>query len=142
MSKSVQVGRVVNITYGKDLGKLAVIVEVIDHQRALVDGTIKLTEGPTTGVARQPISFKRATLTDIVLTIPRSVGTSALKKMIIKQDLLAKWNATSWAKKIEKRSARANLSDFDRFKVMLGRKQKSKIVGKAFAKERKAFNKK
>jgi large subunit ribosomal protein L14e len=88
-SKFVQVGRVVNVTYGPDYGKLAVIVEVIDHQRVLVDG-------PTTGVTRQSISFKRATLTDIVLKVPRGVGTHALKKLIDAQDLTAQWKKTSW----------------------------------------------
>ena len=32
-SRFVQVGRLVMITFGPDAGKLAVIVDVIDHQR-------------------------------------------------------------------------------------------------------------
>jgi large subunit ribosomal protein L14e len=43
-------------------------------------------------------------------------------------DILAKWESTSWAKKLAAKKKRANLTDFDRFKVMVARKQKSKIV--------------
>jgi large subunit ribosomal protein L14e len=46
------------------------------------------------------------------------------------------------AKKIDKRAARSATSDFDRFKIMVARKQKSRIVGKSFAKAKKAYSKK
>ena len=36
-----------------------------------------------------------------------------------------KWNLSSIAKKIAVRSKRANLTDFDRFKVMINRKNRS-----------------
>ena len=39
-----------------------------------------------------------------------------------------KWNSTAWAKKLAVRKTRANLTDFDRFKVMIAKKQKSKII--------------
>lgn len=126
-ARQVQVGRVVVMTYGPDAGKLAVITEIIDHGRVVVDG-------PTTGVPRQAVSFKRASLTPIVLSIPRGVGSVALLKKVKDQDLEGKWSKTSWAKKIAKRSTRENLSDFDRFKLMLARKKKATIVNKAFAK--------
>ncbi|KAJ3358743.1 hypothetical protein GGF32_010023 [Allomyces javanicus] len=113
----VQVGRVVVVTYGPDAGKLAVIVDIIDHNRALVDG-------PTTGVARQALSFKRLSLTNIVLDkVPRSIGTGALKKAVESQDLAGKWAATSAAKKANQRTLRAGLSDFDRFKVAVLKKK-------------------
>jgi len=41
---------------------------------------------------------------------------------------LAKWQETAWAKKIDAKSKRAALGDFDRFKVMIAKKQKAKIV--------------
>ena len=134
-SRFVEVGRVVNVTFGPDYGKLAVIVEIIDHGRVLIDG-------PTTGVARQAIAFKRVTLTDIKLeNVPRGVGSEGLKKIIEKQGLEELWKKTSWAKKIAKRSLRQKLTDFDRFKLQLARQKKSIIVGKSLSKVRKAFNK-
>ncbi|KAJ3093210.1 hypothetical protein HK102_000011 [Quaeritorhiza haematococci] len=127
----VEVGRVVLITYGPDYGKLAVIVDIIDHNRVLVDG-------PTTGVARQAISFKRATLTQLKLKgLPRAAGTATVKKVVEKEDLVGQWSKSSWAKKIAARTTRANLSDFDRFKAMVARKQRRAIVGKAMAKIKK-----
>jgi large subunit ribosomal protein L14e len=44
------------------------------------------------------------------------------------QNILGAWNATSWAKKMASKKTRASLSDFDRFKVMIAKKQKSKII--------------
>ncbi|KAJ3321032.1 60S ribosomal protein L14 [Boothiomyces sp. JEL0866] len=129
LERFVEVGRVVMITYGPDYGKLAVIVEIIDHGRVLV-------EGPE--VKRQAISFKRATLTAIKLEkIPRAIGSKALLAAIEKQDLNGLWAKTSWAKKVAKRELRANTTDFDRFKIMIARKKKSVTVGKGFAKVKK-----
>lgn len=111
------------ITYGPDSGKLAVIVDIIDHARALVDG-------PTTGVSRKAIAFKRCTLTPIVLPVPRTIKTAGLLKIVEKEDLNGKWAASGWAKKNAKREARASMTDFDRFKAMVLRKQRRAIIGK------------
>ncbi|KAI9025575.1 60S ribosomal protein L14 [Hyaloraphidium curvatum] len=113
----VEVGRVVLVNYGPDAGKLAVIVEVIDHNRALIDG-------PTTGVARQALGFKRMTLTPLKIELPRMAGSPALKKAIEKQNLHENWGKTAWAKKLENRAKRQNLSDFDRFQLMVARKER------------------
>ncbi|KAJ3333317.1 60S ribosomal protein L14 [Blyttiomyces sp. JEL0837] len=134
-TKFVEVGRVVLVNYGPFAGKLAVIVDIVDHSRVLVDG-------PTTGVPRQVLSFKRLSLTDIVVKVPRTAGTVSVKKALEKQDLLGLWNKTAWAKKLAARDARSKLTDFDRFKLMVARKQKRAIVGKAFAKLRKEALKK
>jgi large subunit ribosomal protein L14e len=105
------------MTYGPDAGKLATIVEIIDHGRVLVDG-------PTTGVERQAVSLKRATLTPILLEkIPRGIKSMSLAKKVQAQDLAGKWNKTAWAKKMAKKAARQSLTDFDRFKLMLARKK-------------------
>ncbi|EGF84432.1 hypothetical protein BATDEDRAFT_85243 [Batrachochytrium dendrobatidis JAM81] len=126
-SRLVEVGRVVNITFGPDAGKLAVIVEIIDHGRVLVDG-------PTTGVTRQSLPFKRLALTSIVLKIPRGVGSYALKGMVEKQDLLGLWGQTAWAKKIQQRATRAALTDFERHNLRRLRAQKTAVIAKCLAK--------
>jgi large subunit ribosomal protein L14e len=43
-------------------------------------------------------------------------------------DIINKWESTSWAKKISAKAKRATLNDFDRFKVMVARKQKTQLV--------------
>ncbi|KAF9439253.1 hypothetical protein BGZ76_007454 [Entomortierella beljakovae] len=120
----VEIGRVVLINYGPDAGKLAVIVDIIDHNRALV-------EGPTTGIARTAYAFRRLTLTPLVVKVPRNAGQVVLKAAIEKQDLAGSWAKTSWAKKIASRAQRASNSDFDRFKIQKYKKLRREIINKA-----------
>ncbi|CAO3701276.1 unnamed protein product [Rhizopus stolonifer] len=109
--RQVEVGRVVLVNHGADAGKLAVIIDIVDHNRALIDG-------PTTGVTRKAFSFTRLVLTPIVIkNLPRAVGQAALKKALAKNDVAAAWAKTAWSQKIEQRKVRASLTDFDRFKV-------------------------
>ncbi|KAI8363524.1 60S ribosomal protein L14 [Mortierella sp. GBAus27b] len=126
----VEVGRVVLINYGPDAGKLAVIVDIIDHNRALI-------EGPTTGIPRVVFAFRRLTLTPLTIKVPRGAGQKVLKAAIEKQDLAGNWAKTSWAKKIASRGKRAANSDFDRFKLQKYKKIRREIVNKA-AKAKKA----
>ncbi|ORZ12443.1 60S ribosomal protein L14 [Lobosporangium transversale] len=120
----VEIGRVVMINYGPDAGKLAVIVDIIDHNRALI-------EGPTTGIPRSAHAFRRLTLTPLVIKVPRNAGQAVLKAAIQKQDLAGNWAKTSWAKKIASRAKRASNSDFDRFKLQKYKKLRREIVNKA-----------
>jgi len=131
----IEAGRVVVINYGDLAGKIAVIVDVVDQSRALVDGPATLT-----GVARQTIPFRNLSLTPIKIDIPRSVRTGTLTKAFTKADVLGQWQKTSWARKAARFSTRSNLSDFDRFKVMLLRKKRSQLVNKEFGKLRRAAN--
>ena len=71
-SRFVEIGRVVLISYGPSSGKLAVIVDILNMSKVLVDG-------PSTGVRRQEISVKRLRLTDIKLEIPRGIKRTELK---------------------------------------------------------------
>ncbi|CAO3655937.1 unnamed protein product [Mucor hiemalis] len=125
--RQVEVGRVVLINYGADAGKLAVIVDIVDHNRALIDG-------PTTGVSRQAFSYRRMVLTPLVLkNLPRNIGQSALIKALEKNETVALWNKTAWAKKLEQRKVRSNLSDFDRFKLSKLKNQRRFQLGSAVA---------
>ena len=56
------------INYGPDEGKLCMIIDVVDQNKALVDG-------PMTGVVRQMMPFKRLSLTDIYVKVRRSLET-------------------------------------------------------------------
>mmetsp|Transcript_1630 Transcript_1630/g.2423 ORF Transcript_1630/g.2423 Transcript_1630/m.2423 type:complete len:165 (-) Transcript_1630:226-720(-) len=122
-SRFVEVGRVVLINYGPDAGKLATIVDIIDQNKCLVDGPQDVT-----GVSRQTVSYSRISLTDLTVKIQRGARAKTLKKAWADADTLATWEASSWAKKLATKKKRANLTDFDRFKVMVARKQKSRIV--------------
>ncbi|CAO3642236.1 unnamed protein product [Cunninghamella echinulata] len=129
--REVQVGRVVLLNFGADAGKLAVIIDIIYHNRALIDG-------PTTGVARQPYRYKDLSLTPLVIKgLPRNAGQKAVKKFLTKSDVVANWEKSAWAKKLATRKVRASLSDFDRFKVQKLKSQRRFALGSALSKAKK-----
>merc|ERR1712072_324409 len=125
-SKFVEIGRVVLICQGPETGKLAVVVDVIDQNRALVDGPLSIT-----GVHRHAVNFKQIMLTSFKVDITRSCKEAAVAKAFKAADISGKWSKSAWAKKLENR---ANLSDFDRFKVMVARKKRSTVIKKELAK--------
>ncbi|CCH44012.1 60S ribosomal protein L14-B [Wickerhamomyces ciferrii] len=123
----VEVGRVVLVNKGQYAGKLATIVEIIDHKRALIDG-------PTTGVARQAISLAHVVLTPLSFALPRGARSPIVSKKFQAADIANKWSSSSWAKKIAQREKRRALTDFERFQVLVLKKQKRFAVKKAIAK--------
>ena len=117
--KFVQPGRVAYVNFGKDYGKVCVIVDIADGRRVLVDG-------PTTRFPRVLYPVKRLALTSLVVPgVLKGARTGTLKKAADAFKLKEKWEATSFAKKTDARAKRANLNDFDRFKVMINRKNRS-----------------
>merc|ERR1712151_354499 len=72
----VEVGRVAIICYGPDAGKLCTIVNILDHNRVLVDGPM-----PITSVHRHEIGVKRIMLTDLKVTIPINASQKKLVKI-------------------------------------------------------------
>ncbi|XP_013874182.1 large ribosomal subunit protein eL14 [Austrofundulus limnaeus] len=117
----VEIGRVAYISFGPYAGKLVAIVDVIDQNRALVDG-------PCSGVKRQAMPFKRMQLTDYVIKVPHSARQKFVRKAWEKAQVNEKWSQSSWAKKIEARKKRANMSDFDRFKLMKAKRMRNRII--------------
>merc|ERR1712150_414821 len=110
-NRFVEIGRVAYIAFGAEEGKLAVIVDVVDQNRALVDG-------PHTGVKRQVVPFKQLHLTEHVIKIGHSARTGSVKKAWDAAEVSQKWEASTWAKKLASRQRRALVTDFERFKLM------------------------
>lgn len=102
------------INYGEEAGKPVLIVDIIDQSRALVDGP---------NVARKAVAFKRLQLSDIAIKFPRAAGSKIVNKVWKAEGLDAKWNDSEFAKLQKKRAQRAAMTDFDRFKLMLAKKQ-------------------
>ncbi|QHS73636.1 60S ribosomal protein eL14 [Saccharomyces paradoxus] len=123
----VEVGRVVLIKKGQSAGKLAAIVEIIDQKKVLIDG-------PKAGVPRQAINLGQVVLTPLTFALPRGARTATVSKKWAAAGVCEKWAASSWAKKIAQRERRTALTDFERFQVMVLRKQKRYTVKKALAK--------
>lgn len=134
----VEVGRVVLFTTGKYEGRLAAIVEIIDHKRVCAPRTSSekqeltvgqvLVDGPASSadrvVARHAAPLSHVSLTPIIIPkLPRAAGNGAVKAAWEKTDVDSKWNNSTWAKNRESRARRRQLTDFERFKVMRLRKQ-------------------
>ncbi|MES1912123.1 MAG: hypothetical protein MHM6MM_004451 [Cercozoa sp. M6MM] len=125
MSRNVQIGRIVCVGFGEDYGKLAAIVDVIDHNRVLIDGPVDVT-----GMTRQSFPLKRLLMTNLKIKIGRGARAKTIKKALAKEEIVAKFEKTSFAKKLAKQATRANLTDFERFKLMLAKQQKRDFVRK------------
>jgi large subunit ribosomal protein L14e len=122
--KYVEIGRVVFVNFGPLAGRLAVIVDILNTSKLLISG-------PTTGVRRQEISINRVSLTDLKLDVVRGVKEAQLKQAIEAFGLEKKWGETSWARKIQRATRRAQLTDFDRFKVKTLKQKRSFLLKKA-----------
>ncbi|KAJ4381219.1 hypothetical protein N0V86_003568 [Didymella sp. IMI 355093] len=109
----VEVGRVVLFNEGVYEGRLATIVEIIDHKRVLLS------------------------LTPIVIPkLPRATGVGHVAKKWEEHKVQQKFDESAWAKKRAALQKRRQLNDFERFKVMKLRKQARYEVQKTFAKIR------
>ena len=114
----VEVGRVIIVNYGPLCGKLAVIVDILTTTKVLIQGL----KG---GIKRQEISLRRVTLTDYKLDIKRGAKEAEVFKAIDDYKLEDKFKTSNIYKKNELRKTRANLTDFDRFKVMRLRQKRA-----------------
>ena len=104
---------------GKFAGNIAVILDVIDLNRVLI-------QGPK--VPRQAFLIRHTNITRIVIEIPRAARTKTMMKYWVAGDVDVKFAATNAAKKLVRAETRKNLTDFDRFKVMLAQKKKAHIL--------------
>jgi len=133
-SKFVEIGRVVFIAHGKHKGKLATIVDIIDQNRALIDG-------PCTNVTRQAYLLKRLHLTRFRLKFPHSCKSKVIRKVWVKNDVTGKWSETKWAKRLERRKIKSGLTDFERYKLRKLKQVRNRIVMREYFRLRKSYRK-
>ncbi|KAI0088948.1 60S ribosomal protein L14 [Irpex rosettiformis] len=150
-TRFVEVGRVVLLKAGPQAGHIAVISEIIDHNRVrsfLLSLFLPLhnlsnrfichshdlkaiIDGPTTGVPRQSFPYKHLTLTPLRLTkLPRAAGSGAIKKQLEAEAIVEKWEKSAWAQKRAATEKRRNLTDFQRFVVLIAKKRRTDAVRK------------
>lgn len=105
------------------------------HAHAATRAPQALVDGPygVTGVNRQVINFRRLSLTDFTVSVPRHARQKTLKKALEKESVMSKWEQTAWAKRAAKQQKRSQLTDFDRFKVMIARKQVRSVLSRCRA---------
>ncbi|KAL3090097.1 hypothetical protein niasHS_006549 [Heterodera schachtii] len=126
----VEIGRVVYIAKGKDQGKLAVIVNVIDGNKVLLDG-------PSSGVPRGVWNFKDLQLTKFTLPLRIGQRTKGVREAYETAKINELWQGTEWAKRIDRKQKRAGLNDFERFKVFKAKQHRNRLIRVEMAKLKK-----
>ena len=122
-TRFVEPGRLALITYGPCEGKMATVIDIVDQKRVIVDGPSDVT-----GVHRHMMPVRRLSLTDFKSKIPRGARVKSLKRGLKEGDTLNKFKASSWGKKLSAREARKNLTDFERFQVMVAKTKRNKAA--------------
>ncbi|XP_046680444.1 60S ribosomal protein L14 [Homalodisca vitripennis] len=125
----VETGRVAYIAEGQHKGKLCSIVDVINQTRALIDG-------PETGVPRGQIRLNQLHLTKFRIRFPYTGSTRVVRKAWKDGKIDEKWKESVWYQKVEAKKRRAELTDFDRFRLRYARRMRNKIRSRVFFKLR------
>ncbi|KAF1808773.1 60S ribosomal protein L14 [Eremomyces bilateralis CBS 781.70] len=130
----VEVGRVVLFAGGPYDGRLAAIVEIIDHKRVLIDGPSASADKV---VPRHSAALAGLSLTPIVIPkLPRAIGNAGLKTKWNEAQVEKTFAESAWAKTRARKDKRKTLNDFERYKVMRLQKQKRFAEKVALAKVR------
>ena len=108
---------------------MVTIVDFVDFTRVLVDGNGSFP--------RTIYPLKRLTLTRLRIPILRGCRSGTLAKAAKTFDLNKKWADCKTKQKMDRFNKRKETTDFDRFKVMVLRKQRSYDVKKLAKKLRK-----
>merc|ERR1712060_713423 len=88
-----------------------------------------------TGVRRHMMPVRRLSMGDLKTTIPRGAREKTLKLALEKDETMKKWAESAWGKKLAAKEARSNMTDFDRFKLMVAKKNRAKVVKTALKKK-------
>jgi len=128
-----ELGRVVYINYGPQAGKIAVVVDIVNGTKIVVDG-------PGLGVERHVVSTRRLELTQFrVGDFAKGDKRGELRKKIEAYGLEKRFASAGIGKRIAKQQKRASLSDFDRFRVHVLKRKLSKALRTHVNKNRKAI---
>eukprot|EP00450_Noctiluca_scintillans_P007994 CAMPEP_0194487360 /NCGR_PEP_ID=MMETSP0253-20130528/7666_1 /TAXON_ID=2966 /ORGANISM="Noctiluca scintillans" /LENGTH=144 /DNA_ID=CAMNT_0039327567 /DNA_START=52 /DNA_END=486 /DNA_ORIENTATION=+ len=122
-TRFVEPGRLALITYGPCAGKTCTIVDIVDQRRVVVDGPQDVT-----GVPRHMMPIRRLRLTDLKTKIPRKAIQKTLRKQLSEQGTMTKFTETKLARKMEAANASKWMTDFEKFKLMLVKKKRSRAV--------------
>lgn len=121
----VEPGRVALVAQGPLKGKLVSVVDVIDQTRALVDG-------PGSGIPRQQIRLNQLHLTKFRLKYPFTAPTRVVRKAWTEAKLNEQWAESQWAQKLANKEKRAQMNDYDRFKLSAARVKRNRARTSVF----------
>jgi large subunit ribosomal protein L14e len=79
-------------------------------------------------VKRHVINVKWVALTDYAVPCARNARQASLTKAWTSEDVLSKWKASAWGKKVAARATKAGQNDFQRFQARLKKQAINKAV--------------
>ncbi|KAK9297232.1 hypothetical protein QLX08_008968 [Tetragonisca angustula] len=130
----VESGRIAYVSDGQYKGKLVAIVDIIDQNRVLVDG-------PASNVPRCEMRLNELHLTKFRIRFPYTGSTRVVRKAWEAANINDLWKETMWARKVEAKKKRLELSDFDRFKLRKAKQIRNKLRTDVFYRLKKKVKK-
>ena len=122
----VRVGRLVRIRRGPRENKVAVITDIIDSNRVLVENP------EDKKMWRHVQNIKNIEPTKFVTPLARNAKTVAVKSAMESKSILAKWSKTGASKKIEAAKAIAASTDFERYQLRVAKRSRAHWARKIF----------
>jgi large subunit ribosomal protein L14e len=80
-------------------------------------------------------------LTDFKIDIGRAASTRIVRETLEKSGVVPAFQKTTWAKKLAAREAKKNLTDFERFRVMVAKKRVNHALNTEVNKVKKTVSK-
>lgn len=117
----VEIGRIAMLTHGPQRGRIAAIVNIVDQNRALIDG-------PLTGVKRRSAMFKTLRMTKLKIKIQPNAPTKQIVDAWKKDKIRSQWHQTKMYQQIKALRLRRKMTDFDRFKLYKARQSLNRMV--------------
>lgn len=122
----VKVGRLVRIRRGPRENKVAVITDIIDANRVLVENP------EDKKMWRHVQNLKNIEPTKFLANVARNAKTSVVKAAMEKKNVLGKWSKTGASKKIEATKALAASTDFERYQLRVAKRSRAHWARKIF----------
>ena len=128
---NLEIGRVVLFTFGANVNKLAVVINMVSSSQILVSG-------PGLGVTKTLTNSKRLKLTKFRLaSVGKDEKESTLTAKIAASGVQAKFDASRLGTKLTNQVKRRELNDFQRFKAKQLKMKINRIVRAHVNKNRK-----
>merc|ERR1711878_92018 len=96
-------------------------------QKFVEIGRVAVIEGP--GIPRTQIRMKELHLTKLKINFDHSAKSKIVLKAWEDAEVTKKFEQSGWGKRIKASTLRANLSDFEKFKVNKLKLQRRRLVG-------------
>ncbi|KAF3423183.1 hypothetical protein E2986_02940 [Frieseomelitta varia] len=148
----VESGRIAYASDGQYKGKLVAIVDIIDQNRVRQFYSIYafykssfclqvLVDGPASNVPRCEMRLNELHLTKFRIRFPYTGSTRVVRKAWEAANINDLWKETMWARKVEAKKKRLELSDFDRFKLRKAKQIRNKLRTDVFYRLKKKVKK-